>query len=91
MARKGSCPEDLKLAFGSISIAWLFGSMEQEILTLTVHDDIEQHNRRRHTELENVLQAMSWMEGMKSIQVVDHTKAIDIVKFGLAQGDPLKP
>ena len=54
VARTGQCPEDLKLAWGSIKITWLFGATDQEILTLPVNDNIDQHNRRRHTELETI-------------------------------------
>ena len=68
VARTASCPDDLKLAFGSIKITWLFGATDQEILTLSVNDNIDQHNRRRHTELDNIFQVMSWMEGMKLIK-----------------------
>ena len=66
--RTGQCPEDLKLAWGSIKITWLFGATDQEILTLSVHDNIDQHNRRRHTELDNTFQVNSWMESMKLIK-----------------------
>ena len=52
--RTGQCPEDLKLAWGSINITWLFGATDQEILTWSVQDNIDQQNRRRHTELDNI-------------------------------------
>ena len=93
VVRTGTCPEDLKIAFGSLRITWLFGSTQEQILTLSIADNIDQHNRRRHTELDNIFQVMSWIEGVKLITSpsLDSTKAIDIVKFALAQGDPMKP
>ena len=39
--RTGQCPDDLKLAWGSIKITWLFGATDQEILTLFVNDNID--------------------------------------------------
>ena len=68
VVRTGQCPEDLKLAFGSIKITWLFGATDQEILTLSVNDNIGQHNGRRHTELDNISQAKSWVESTKLIK-----------------------
>ena len=83
-------PLIFEVSLGSINITWLFGATDQEILTLSVQDNIDQHNRRRHTELDNIFQVDSWMESMKLIKnpPLDSTKAIDIVKYALAIGDP---
>ena len=91
--RTGQCPEDLKLAWGSIKITWLFGATDQEILTVSVYDNTDHHNRCRRTELGNIFQVKSWMESMKLIKnpPLDSTKAIDIVKYALAMGDPSQP
>ena len=93
VVRTGQCPPDLALAFKSIKITWLFESTEQEILTMSVNDNIDQHNRRKHTELDNIFQVKAWMEAMTKLprKPLDNTKAVDIVKFALAQGNPLKP
>ena len=94
VARTGACPDELATAFQSIRLTWLFTANEHEIVTMGISDNIEQHNRRRHNEMDNIFQVQSWMRSLQSnnqIQNLDHTKTMDIFKFALALGNPLAP
>ena len=95
VVRTGSCPAALALAFKSIRITWLFTASVQEILTLSVIENIEQHERRRHSELENIFQVEAWVKSMHTEKIanvsLDPTKALDVVKYALALGNPLFP
>ena len=56
---------------------------------MTVQDNIDQHNRRKHTELDNIFQ--DGEHAAYQEPPLYSAKAIDIVKYALAIGDPLQP
>ena len=45
-------------------VVWLFAAQAAEIVTAGVADNIEQHQRRKHNELDNILQIRSWVGGV---------------------------
>jgi hypothetical protein len=55
-----------------------------------MEENIEQHKRRRHTELDNIFQVRSWMESMSRLtkSKLDSNKCIDIVKYATILGSP---
>jgi len=91
--RKGDCSDDLKRNFMSLRITWLFTASKDEIINLSMQENISQHQRRRHTEFDNVFQVKMWMDTMPSLpgKSLDPKKAIDVVKYALVMGNPLKP
>ena len=93
VVRTGACPEHLARAFMSIRIAWLFHASPQEIANVGIAENLEQHTRRRHTELDNLFQVQSWMIAMDSAtpKRLDSKNRLDVVKFAMALSDPLRP
>ena len=93
VVRTGECPADLAQAFMSIRIAWLFQASPQEIATIGISENMEQHARRRHTELDNLFQVKSWMTSMSQASPVrlDSKNRLDVVKFAMSMLDPLAP
>ena len=61
--------------------------------SVAIQDNIEQHQRRRHSELDNLFQVMSWMDHMSSITKgrLDPNKALDVCKFATILGTPTQP
>ena len=77
----------------STQVLWCFAATPHEIATAGVADNIEQHQRRKHSELDNILQIKSWIDGM-SIQTkgkLDPSKTVDVLKYALILGNPLNP
>ena len=92
--RTGEAPEPwVATAFKSLRVTWLLEASGDEIATLSMRDNIEQFTRRRHTEFDNIFQVKKWMDSMTALEstAFDKTKALDIVKYALALGDPHKP
>ena len=54
---------------------------------------MEQHQRRRHSEMDNIFQVKSWMEQMMAITKnrLDPNKALDVCKFACIFGTPTQP
>ena len=77
----------------STQVLWCFAATPHEIATAGLTDNIEQHQRRKHSELDNILQIKSWIDGM-SIQTkgkLDPSKTVDVLKYALILGNPLNP
>ncbi len=64
-----------------------------EIKTLGIADNIDQHMRRRHCELDNIFQVKTWMDSMSSVSKgkLDPAKVVDVVKYATILGTPLQP
>ena len=93
IVRTGSCPEPLAHAFKSIRVLWAFQASVEEIQNISIAENIEQHNRRRHSEMDNIFQVKQWMDTMRttSPKVLDEKNRLDVVKFAMTLGDPLNP
>ena len=91
--RTGKCDDSLKRSFASLRVTWLFAASKDEIVNMSIRENIEQHQRRRHTELDNIFQVKMWMEAMPLLsgKSLDPKKALDVVKYALVMGNPLKP
>ena len=60
---------------------------------MAIAENISQHLRRRHSELDNIFQVRSWMQAMQSLTKgkLDPTRGIDIVKYATILGNPMQP
>eukprot|EP00971_Amphidinium_carterae_P193878 3846899-Amphidinium_carterae.2 len=80
-----------KAAFCRIRLVIYIGATQDEMAALNASENIEQHERKRHNELDNIFQVREWMKQMQQLRSqygLDPTKAIDVVKYALALGDP---
>ena len=95
VVREGKCPPRLKEAFKSLKVTWLFTATIDEIINLSMKENMDQHLRKRHTEFDNLFQVKQWMDTMPRVAAaagkLDPKKAIDVVKYALVMGDPLRP
>ena len=93
VVRTGKCPADLAQAFKRIRVAWAFQATADEIHTISIADNIEQHNRRRRSELDNLFQVKQWMDTMQRAtpKLLDEKNRLDVVKYALTLSDPLNP
>ena len=62
--RTGKCPPALAQDFKSLRILWFFNATHDEIKTMSIAENIEQHQRKRHTELDNIFQIRQWTRTM---------------------------
>jgi hypothetical protein len=91
--RTGSCTEEMAKAFMSLRVTWLFSAHAHELATVGIKENIEQHQRRKHMELDNIYQVRCWMQSMtvNTAGKLDPKKALDVVKYAVVLGDPLQP
>ena len=93
VVRTGTCPEHLAKAYCSIRVAWLFQATTQDICNIGIRENLEQHSRRRHCELDNLFQIKAWMGAMAAEvpKRLDSKSRLDVVKYAMSLVDPLKP
>ena len=85
-------PTWLALAYQSIRITWLMMASRDEITNLKITENIEQHERLRHSELQNLFQICTWMNAMKGLGgAISADKPIDVMKYGLLLGNAKVP
>ena len=92
--RTGQAPAPwIASAFKSLRVTWYLEANSDEIATMSMRENIEQHTRRRHTEFDNIFQVKRWMDSMAALgsSAFDKTKGMDVVKYALALGNPHKP
>ena len=92
--RTGQAPAPwIASAFKSLRVTWYLEANSDEIATMSMRENIEQHTRRRHTEFDNIFQVKRWMDSMAALEssAFDKTKGMDVVKYALALGNPHKP
>ena len=91
--RTNTVPDALATCFKSLKIMWLFSAQAHEIKNIAIQDNIDQHLRRRHTEMDNIFQVKSWMDIMPAITKnrLDPNKALDVCKFATIFGTPTQP
>ena len=82
-------------AFKSLRVTWFLEASSDEIATMSMRENIEQFQRRRHSEFDNIFQVKKWIDSMAALESTafkkQKTKALDVVKYALALGDPHKP
>ena len=56
-----------------------------------ISENLEQHARKKHLEIDNIFQIKSWMEAMTGLSPkrLDPRNRVDVVKFAWALQDPL--
>ena len=90
--RTGRCPECYLQPFRSIRIIWFMAATKEELTTMSACENIEQHERKRHSEMDNIFQVSTWMKDMTAIAPqLDSTSCLDVTKFALLMGNPTKP
>ena len=57
-------PDDLATAFKIIRLNIYLRATADEIVMLGQSDNIEQHDRKRHTEIDNILAVSAWMQSI---------------------------
>ena len=89
--RNETVPAWQQRAYCSIRVTWLMTASRDEITNLKMMENVEQHQRLRHNELQNVFQVCTWMHGLGGGSGLDANKPIDVMKYALLLGDPKTP
>ena len=63
----GTCPDNLKNAFTSLKVTLCLGASTDEIINMSIKENIDQHKRKRHTEFDNIFQVKQWMDAMPRV------------------------
>ena len=81
VVRDEAVPAFLREAFLSVKVTWILGASKDEIINLSIQENIEQHKRKRHTEFDLIFQVRQWMSMIPSMSgdKLDPKKAIDVV------------
>ena len=81
-------------SFMRLRVALYLDATADEIMVLNQSENIEQHDRKRHIELDNISAVEQWMESVRATSA-DHklnaSSALDIWKYACALGDPRSP
>ena len=80
-------PEELAVPFMSIRLTIYHGGTVDELRALNYAENIDQHKRKQHTELDNIWAVREWMASMVAFPELDATKALDVVKYAYALTD----
>lgn len=80
-------PDHLAVAFKSIRLTIYLGGTPDELRALNYAENIEQHKRKQHTELDNIWAVREWMASMAGFPELDAQKALDVVKYAYALTD----
>lgn len=69
----------------------LSASLTSEVLNQA--ENVEQFERKRHTEMDNISVVAAWTESVKNLpgKLLDSDKPLDILKYVALMGDPRKP
>ena len=81
-------------AFVKIRVILYLGATTDEIMILNQSENIEQHDRKRHIELDNISAVESWMESLQKSSAehqLSTQNALDIWKYACALEDPRSP
>jgi hypothetical protein len=85
----GQIPSDLASTFKSIR---LFNTSPEEMGVVNQAENIEQGDRKRHSELDNLLAVQSWVEAAHRVSATGlGNNALDVFKFAVILGDPRRP
>ena len=85
-------PDDLATAFKRIRLNMYLHATADEIVMLGQSDNIEQHDRKRHTEIDNILAVSAWMQSMGVwAGVLNNKNALDVVRYAVCLADPRRP
>ncbi len=85
-------PDNLASAFKRICLNISFNATADEIVMLGQSDNIEQHERKRHTEMDNILAVQAWMHSMSEwTDALNPKNALDVVRYAVCLADPRRP
>lgn len=85
-------PDDLATAFKRVRLNIYFNATADEIVMLGQSDNIEQHERKRHTEIDNILAVAAWCQSMGVwSSVLNPKNALDVVRYAVCLADPRRP
>jgi hypothetical protein len=78
----GAVSEKLATAFKRIRLNLCFNAAPEEIALVGQCDNIEQEQRKKHMEIDNILAVLSWHMSMASwIQGLDANSPLDLMRF----------
>ena len=86
-----SLTDQLKTALASIRVTVYLAASVDEISNINVSENVAQHKRKVHTELDNLKLVQSWMSNMRVHQCLDAGKSLDVYKYAIALRDPRAP
>ena len=91
--RTNDIPAALAQAFSRIRLCVYFNAAAEEIDIVNQIENIEQHERKRHTEIDNIMAVSTWMDSLLRLSEsqLSPNSALDIVKFAVILGDPRRP
>ena len=88
-----STAKSLIQAAKSLRVLLFLNSSAGDIEMLNSAENMEQQERKKHSELDNIAAIQEWMHSMRSVcSALDPTKALDVYKFACTRrplGDPL--
>ena len=87
----GTVEARLARAFKAIRVSLVWMAAGQDVELLNARENIEQEERKRHTELDNTMPIQQWMNIIDAAKILDPNVALDVFKFGSVLGDPRKP
>jgi len=88
----GDIPADLSAAFQSIRLVAYFNARPEEMGVVNQAENIEQKDRKLHSELDNLLAVQSWVTAAsRSSGMGLSNTALDVFKFAVILGDPRRP
>ena len=85
-------PDELATAYKRIRLNIYLNATADEIVMLGQTDNIEQHERKRHTEIDNILAVSGWMQSMRVWgSLLNPKNALDVVRYAVCLADPRRP
>ena len=87
----GSVEARLAHAFKAIRVGLVWMAAGQDDELLKARENIDQEERKRHTELDNIMSIQQWMNNIDAAKILDSNVALDVFKCGSVLGDPRKP
>jgi hypothetical protein len=89
----GTVPQRESNWFLGVRVLLYFDATPDELMVMNHVENIEQFERKRHNELDNVDAVYSWMESVRNLpgQPLDPDKALDVMKYAAILGDPRAP
>lgn len=85
--RHGQVPPELANAFCSVRVSLYFLATPDEIRALNSVENVEQMQRKAHTELDNVNCVRQWRASMQSYPGLNADSALDVVKYAMVIND----
>ena len=83
----GAVPEPLARAFKSIRVTLYWAATSDDIRSLNYNENVEQRQRKAHSELDNVACVQQWKASMLALPGCDPEVGLNVVKYALCVTD----